>query len=41
MPTPLSADKKPKVRDRRYLRPAEARRLIERCAPASDQRLSV
>ena len=29
MPTPLSAGKKPKVTDRRYLRPAEARRLIE------------
>ena len=29
MPTPLSAGKKPKVTDRRYLRPTEARRLIE------------
>ena len=29
MPTPLSAGKKPKVTDRRYLRPAEARRMIE------------
>src|SRR5262249_18176153 len=29
MPTPRSADKKPKVTDRRYLRPDEARRLIE------------
>jgi type 1 fimbriae regulatory protein FimB len=29
MPTPRSAGKKPKVTDRRYLRPDEARRLIE------------
>ena len=29
MPSPLSAGKKPKVTDRRYLRPTEARRLIE------------
>src|ERR1700755_2637054 len=29
MPTPRSEGKKPKVTDRRYLRPDEARRLIE------------
>src|SRR5689334_16925621 len=29
MPTPRSAGKKPKVADRRYLRPDEANRLIE------------
>ena len=29
MPTPRSAGEKPKVTDRRYLRPDEARRLIE------------
>ena len=29
MPTARSAGKKPKVADRRYLRPDEARRLIE------------
>jgi hypothetical protein len=29
MPTPLSAGIKPKVADRRYLRPTEARRLVE------------
>jgi type 1 fimbriae regulatory protein FimB len=29
VPTPRSAGKKPKVTDRRYLRPDEARRLIE------------
>jgi type 1 fimbriae regulatory protein FimB/type 1 fimbriae regulatory protein FimE len=29
MPTPRSAGKKPKVTERRYLRPDEARRLIE------------
>ena len=29
MPPPRSAGKKPKVTDRRYLRPDEARRLIE------------
>jgi type 1 fimbriae regulatory protein FimB/type 1 fimbriae regulatory protein FimE len=29
MPTPRSAGNKPKVTNRRYLRPAEARRLIE------------
>jgi integrase len=29
MPTPLSAGKKPKATARRYLRPTEARRLIE------------
>jgi integrase len=29
MPIPFSAGKKPKVTDRRYLRPTEARRLIE------------
>ena len=40
MPTPSSAGKKPKVTDRRYLRPTEARRLAACVARTPSARAS-